>query len=383
MAEAILPDLIIIFKILKMKKILMGLLLGTTLISQSCINDNEDPIAVSPIDGALVDVSVGGATQPNQVWFDLSENKRVLTKRTDWDLAFYSGNEFKVIMNSSIQMAAAKIPTATNIDAVTEASVVSLQTQVQVANFNPANEIYIDDVKGDFPSGYTAIEEVKTLDTDNGIYLLNMGKDIYQGNVAVGSVTYSGDARGWMKIQVTRSGEGYKIKYAALGDTSHKEITVTKNTSYNYNFVSLKNNKEVFIQPEKKKWDLCFTVFTNTITGAGSYVYADFINNNNVGGVGAYEVKVTAPETGVNAYNNFKASDIDQSKFVYNDYRVIGSNWRGTASGPEVYGDRFYVIKDSDGYYFKLRFTRLTKANTDDQGVAGERGFPSFEYKPL
>jgi hypothetical protein len=383
MAEATLPDLIITFKIFEMKKILLGVLIGVSMVSQSCINDKEDLVAVAPVDGASVNVSVGGATQPNQVWFDLSENKRILTKRTDWDLAFYSGSAFKVLLNSSIMMAATKIPNATNIDAVTPANVVSLQTLVQVANFNPANEIYIDDVKGNFPAGYTAIGEVKALEADNGIYLVNMGKDVYNGAVSVGAVTYSGNTRGWMKVQVVRSGDGYKVKYAELGSTTHKEITVAKDTAYNYNFVSLKNNKEVFIQPEKKKWDLCFTVFTNTIPGAGSYVYADFVNNNNVGGVGAYEVKVTAPATGVEAYNNFKTSDIDQSKFIFNDHTVIGANWRGTASGPEVYGDRFYIIKDSDGYYFKLRFTRLTKANSDNEGVAGERGFSSFEYKPL
>lgn len=366
-----------------MKKILFGFLVGASMISQSCINDNEESVAVAPVDGASVSVSVGGATQPNQVWFDLSENKRVLTKRTDWDLAFYSGNAFKVILNSSIMMGAAKIPNAVNIDAVTAASVATLQTQVQVANFNPANEIYIDDVKGDFPSGYTAIGEVKALEADNGIYLVNMGKDIYQGAVAIGAVTYSGDSRGWMKVQITRTSDGYKVKYAEVGASTHKEISIVKNSNYNYNFVSLKNNKEVMIQPEKKKWDLCFTVFTNTIQGAGSYAYADFVNNNNVGNVGAYEVVVAAPVTGVDAYNNFKVSDIDQSKFIYNDHRVIGSNWRGTASGPEVYGDRFYIIKDSDGYYFKLRFTRLTKSGTDSEGQAGERGFPSFEYKPL
>ena len=366
-----------------MKKILVSLLIGTSLVSQSCISDNEDLVAVAPVDGASVNVSVGGATQPNQVWFDLSENKRVLTKRTDWDLAFYSGTAFKVVLNSSIMMGATKIPNATNIDAVTSASVVALQAQVQVANFNPANEIYIDDVKGNFPSGYTAIGEVKAVEADNGIYLVNMGKDVYQGAVAIGAVTYSGDSRGWMKVQITRTSDGYKVKYAEIDATAHKEITVTKNASYNYNFVSLKNNKEVFIQPEKKKWDLCFSVFTNTIPGAGSYAYADFVNNNNVGGVAAYEVKVTAPTTGVDAYNKFKASDIDQSQFVIDDHRIIGSNWRGTASGAEVYGDRFYVIKDSDGYYFKLRFTRLTKATTDSEGQAGERGFPSFEYKPL
>ncbi len=361
-----------------MKKILFGLLVGASFISQSCINDNEDSVAVSPIEGAIVNPVVGGATQPNQVWFDLSEGNEVLTKRTDWDLALYSGSTFKVVLNSSIMMAAAKIPNATNIDLVTDASVATLKTQVQVANFNPSNEVYVDDVKGNFPSGYTAIEEIKAIDSENAVYLVNMGKEIYTGSVPIGSVTTGGDSRGWMKVQIVRSADGYKIKYAELTSTTHQELNVAKNVTYNYNFVSLKNNKEVFIQPEKKKWDLCFTVFTNVIAGAGSYIYADFVTNNNVGGVGAYEVMVTAG-SGVEAYNNFKSSDIDQSKFIYNDHRVIGANWRNPVgtNGLEVYGDRFYVIKDSDGYYFKLRFTRLTKSDT------GERGYPQFEYKPL
>lgn len=385
MAEVILPDLIITSKILKMKKILIGLLFGASLVSQSCINDNEDAIAVAPVNGSTVDISVGGPTQPNQVWFDLSENKKVLTKRTDWELAFYSGSAFKVILNSSIQMAAGKIPNATNIDAVTEASLAALKTQVEVANFDPNNEIYIDDVKGNFPAGYTAIEEIKANEAENGVYLLNMGKDIYNGSVPLGSVTYSGDPRGWMKVQIVRYGDAYKVKYAKLTETTHKEIIVTKNTAYNYNFLSLTNDKEVIIQPEKKKWDLCFTVFTNIITGAGSYVYADFVNNNNVGGVGAYEVKITAPASGVAAYNNFTASDIEESKFIYNNHAIIGANWRNPvgANGLEVYNDRFYIIKDADGFYFKLRFTRLTKAITDSEAPAGTRGFPSFEYKPL
>ncbi|AZA54234.1 HmuY family protein [Chryseobacterium sp. G0201] len=361
-----------------MKKILFGLLIGASFISQSCINDNEDPVAVSPIEGSIVSPLVGGATEPNQVWFDLSEGKEVLTKRTDWDLAFYSGSNFKVVLNSSIMIAAGKIPSATNIDQVTEASVATLKTQVQVANFNPANEIYIDNVKGNFPTDYTAIEDVKAVDSENAIYLVNMGKEIFTGAVPIGSVSTGGDSRGWMKVQVVRSGDGYKVKYAEVGATTHKELIIAKNAAYNYNFVSLKNNKEVFIQPEKKKWDICFTVFTNIITGAGSYIYADFVTHNNVGGVGAYEVVVTSG-SGVEAYNNFKSSNIDQSKFIYNDQRIIGSNWRNPVgtNGLEVYGDRFYVIKDTDGYYFKLRFTRLTDSKT------GERGFPQFEYKPL
>ena len=361
-----------------MKKILFCLLIGASFISQSCINDNEDPVAVAPSDGARVDPNVGGATQPNQVWFDLGTDTEVVTNRTDWDLAFYSGSAFQVVLNSSIMIAAGKIPNATNIDQVTETSVATLKDQVQVANFNPSNVAYIDDVSGNFPSGYTAIEEIKPSDTDNAVYLVNMGKEIFTGSVATGSVATGGESRGWMKVQIVRSGDGYKVKYAELNSTTHKELNIAKNTAYNYNFVSLKNNKEVSVQPEKKKWDICFTVFTNTITGAGSYIYADFVTVNNVGGAGAYEVVVAAPASGVEAYTNFKASDIDQSKFIYNDQRVIGANWRNPVgiNGLEVYGDRFYVIKDAEGYYFKLRFTRLTS-------TSGERGFPQFEYKPL
>lgn len=375
-----------------MKKIFYYLLVGAAFIAQSCINDNEDPVSVVKIEGSIADPRVGGATQPNQVWIDLSETDPVtkgplqkLTRRTDWDLALYSGPEFKVVLNSSIMMAAAKIPNVSNFSQVTEATVSTLKNQVQVANFNPANEVYIDDVKGNFPSGYTAIEEIKANDLENAVYLVNMGKEIYTGSVPVGSVATGGDSRGWKKVQIVRSGEGYKIRSADIDGNNYYEVTVTKNAAYNYNFISLKNKSEVSIQPEKKKWDLCFTVFTNTISGAGSYIYADFVTINNVGGTGAYEVIVPAGTSGVEAYNNFKTSDINPSKFIYNDQRVIGSNWRNPVgtNGLEVYGDRFYIIKDPNGYYFKLRFTRLTKANTDDQGVKDERGFPSFEYKPL
>ena len=375
-----------------MKKILYCLLVGASFIFQSCINDNEDPVSVAKIEGSIADPRVGGATQPNQVWIDLSETDPItkgpvqkLTRRTDWDLALYSGPEFKVVLNSSIMMAAAKIPNVTDFSQVTEATVSTLKNQVQVANFNPANEVYIDDVKGDFPSGYTAIEEIKANDSENAVYLVNMGKEIYNGSVPVGSVATGGDSRGWKKVQIVRSGEGYKVKSADIDGNNYYEVMVAKNKAYNYNFISLKNKGEVSIQPEKKRWDLCFTVFTNTISGAGSYIYADFVTINNVGGTGAYEVIIPAGTSGVEAYNNFKTSDINSSKFIYNDQRVIGSNWRNPVgtNGLEVYGDRFYILKDPNGYYFKLRFTRLTKANTDDQGVKDERGFPSFEYKPL
>jgi hypothetical protein len=54
---------------------------------------------------------------------------------------------------------------------------------------------------------------------------------------------------------------------------------------------------------------------------------------------------------------------------------AIGSDWRaggGPGSAPAVRTDRYYIIKDADNNYYKLRFTALTQA--------GERGYPAFEY---
>jgi hypothetical protein len=207
-----------------MKKILFYLLIGGTFIAQSCINDNEDPVAVVKTDGYTVDAKVGGATQPNQVWFDFGTNSMVLTKRADWDLAFYTGNEFKVILNASVAMAAAKIPNATDIKQVTTASVGTLTSQVVVGPYSAANIAYIDDVKGNIPSGYTAVEEIKANASDNGIYLVNMGVKVFTDNVAAGSVNTGSESRGWMKIQVVRQGNGYKVRYASLDET--QRITI-------------------------------------------------------------------------------------------------------------------------------------------------------------
>ncbi|WP_347219259.1 HmuY family protein [Chryseobacterium sp.] len=370
-----------------MKKILFYLLIGTSFLTQSCISANEDPVPVIPSEGVAVKPPVDGSAQPNQVWIDLSdivdENtgqpRQTVNNRTNWDLAFYSGNEFKVVLNTSIMMAAAKIPGITDIEKVKESDVASLKGDVQVADFNPDNVKYIDDVKGNFPSGATAIAEIKAEPSENAVYLVNLGKEIYTGAIAAGSAITGGEDRGWMKVQIMRQGDGYKVRYGELNALKEgiKEIEIKKDKAYNYTFFSLKEGQQVAIQPEKNKWDICFTVFTNIIPSVGSYVNADFVMTNNIGNVGAYEVKVPAGTVMVDTFNKFKKENVDDSKFVYNDHRVIGGNWREVGpGGSKVYGDIFYIIKDAAGTYYKLRFVSIV----DEKG---ERGHPTFMYKAL
>ena len=114
-------------------------------------------------------------------------------------------------------------------------------------------------------------------------------------------------------------------------------------------------------------------------TSAGSYFYADFVTTNTLNGVGAYQVSVTGSLD--QAYTAFKLKDVEPAKFVFNDHRAIGDKWRtttGTATNPVpfVYSDRFFVLKDAEGFYFKLRFNKMKDEN-------GNRGFTNFEFEPL
>src|SRR5690554_6633741 len=110
-----------------MKNIILTITTGLLFITTSCLKEDDGIISISPIEGATVSAEVGGPTQPNQVWIDLSnpENTAIPTLRTDWDLGFYNGTEFRVILNNSILMAAAAIE-SNDIDAVGQSDFSSL-----------------------------------------------------------------------------------------------------------------------------------------------------------------------------------------------------------------------------------------------------------------
>lgn len=370
---------------MKLVKILF--ILSFVICLQSCLAADDDPVSVPPITGQILDPDLGGAKQGNQVWVDLSEPKdRSMTSnlRTDWDLGFYSGDEFRVVINGSIIMAAGKIPDATDIDAITSAQVASLQNEVMVGSFLASNLQYVDNPNGMFLTQTTSIAPINANDRDNPVYLINMGRDIYNGTITPGSAITGGNERGWYLLQITRANTGYKLKYRDLSSANpHMEYILTKNSDYALNFFSLKNGKEVTIQPKRKNWDIGFTVFTNEVfyspgVSAGSYVYADFVISNITDGVGAYQVNIPAGTNADQYYNNFKTSDIDASKFIFNDQRAIGDHWRTVtgSNGAQVYGDRFYIIKDAEGFFFKLRFNKMMNDK-------GERGYPQFEYEIL
>ena len=329
--------------------------------------------------GGVVSASVGGPNQPNQLYLDLSSGTSKSVNRAAWDFGFYSGSDFRVIINGSLKMAVKKL----------ETSDITLPQEIDANVTVGAGTTLASNGFADNPTGVltgagagfgTAIAEISATDADNKVYLVNMGALVSTKVAGTGAVEVDGDPRGWKKVRILRNGSGYKIQYADLTSTTFTEKTVSKDTALNFTFFSLTSGNTVSVEPEKAKWDLNFTVFTNYLnmgSGEVTYGYSDFITTNSRGGAKVYQVLVS---TG-GSYADFTKAKIveDSFKASETDQRIIGANWRNGGSQttlPSIRTDRFYVVKDAAGNYYKVKF--LTMLNE-----ASERGNVTLEYAML
>ena len=304
-----------------------------------------------------LDGGTGGSSAINSVFADLSNNSATSVRRAAWDLGFYSGDDFRVILNNTTGAAAIAL-TKNDLTQVTAADTVGLV--LNVSNFDPAGLKLIDDVSGDITK--TVIPSISATDADNKVFIINRG---------TGGLT---PAKGWVKIRVLRNGTtGYTLQYAGIKETTFKTVSVTKDAAYNFKYVSFDTGATVDVEPAKARWDIVWTGGMNkTSDGTNDipYYFADQVFINTLGGVTAAEVM-----TSTVTYDAYGDSNIATTTFK-NDKMVIGSNWRvASPTQTGVRTDRFYVIKDAAGNVYKLKFISFA---TQD---GGERGKPKFESK--
>ena len=312
-------------------------------------------------------LNVGGPNQQNQVYVDLSDETTTEVGRESWDLGFYSGAENRVVINGSLRMAVKALET-TDISLLQEQD-----AAVAVGTFNPENLAYVDSPDGKLAT--TAFKNIATSEASAKVYLVNLGSKVPVSTPATGSSHVAGDPRGWKKVKIWSEAGGYKLQYANLEDTAVTTVAITKDPAYNHVFFSLTTGATVQAEPQKDKWDMNFTTFTNEVfqgtESAGAYFYSDFIVTNTKAGVTALMVQGDAA-----AYEAFTGQALATGDFAFSDdQRAIGANWRNVIP-VQVYDNVFFVLKDGDGNYYKVKF--ISMLNT-----AGERGFPVFQYALL
>lgn len=304
----------------------------------------------------------------NTVYVDFSTNTQVAIDRKSWALGFYSGaDHFRVFLNSALQMAAAAT-TKTDIKAVNTADLEGLPALVPVMMEGKFIDLAnVDDLKGNISK--TAIAEVSATDAENKVHILAME------NPETSKTTY-------YKVRVMRASTGYKVEYGLLDGTETNTTEISKNADYNLVGFSFKDKKTVPAEPKSKNWDVMWTYGTGvtSVSGKGvAYFMQDLVLLNNLGGAVASEVLTSSDD-------EYSKLTLEKAKTLpyKNEKNIIGTNWRVTAKmggSTEEVGvrkNRFYVVKDPAGNYYKLRFNKMGLNN--DGGV---RGNPELEYALL
>ena len=298
----------------------------------------------------------GGSSAINSVFVDFSNNNQVAVARAAWDLGFYTGSNFVVKINNTTAATAL----ATTKSDITQVSAADTVGKNLTLGFEPTHFALIDDITGDIAN--TVIAAVSATDADNKVYIINRG---------TGGSTAKTDL---MKIRVLRNTSGgYTLQYAGLTETAFKTLTIAKDASYNFSYVSFATGTPVSVEPAKDRWDIAWTgaVYKTNLSATVEvpYYFSDQVFINHLAGVQAAEVL-----TSTVSYDTFGESNL--STITFNGNRsVIGSNWRATTGTIGVKTDRFYVVKDAAGNVYKLKFLNFTSAD------GGERGYPNIEYK--
>ncbi|ATP57554.1 hypothetical protein CPT03_14270 [Pedobacter ginsengisoli] len=346
-------------------------LLCFTISFASCSKD-DDPIVEVPVsEGTTLTLNgiagaEAGSSAANSVYVDLSGAQQVAVLRNSWTLGFYSGNDFKVILNGTSGASAKKI-NKTDLNAVTEADFNLSDLTIALGETGAKGEMEFkkfDDPREVSILNKTAIETISATDSENKVYLVSP---------VGGSHTAVISAETVYKVRVLRKANGYTLQYAKLKETTFKSVDIVKDANSNYSFFSLSDGKTVNVEPVKTNWDLVWTwtmYYGTNEDGIFPYGFSDIVFTNSLNGVQVAQIK-----TSVVSYANFSESNLSASTFSSNR-DVIGDKWRnttGTAIGVKT--DSFYLIKDGAGNIYKLKFNSF---HASDGGV---RGKPVVEYK--
>lgn len=289
----------------------------------------------------------GASNAVNSVFVDFSGNEQISVARNSWSLGFYCGTEFAVKLNNTTESTAKQYNIAlTDVISTADSTtyISELTTATNTESFN-----LLDPIDG------SLLGMVLKADA---VYLIKLK-------------TPAVNESALYKVKVAQTTNGYSLQYAASGSSSVKTVEITKNSEYNFVYYSFGSASIVNVEPQKAKWDIVWGRFSyKTTMTDGSlipYGFSDLVLINNKGGVTAAEVLTTTV-----TYANFNASSVASVEFS-SDIDIIGSKWRaggGPTTSPAAKDDRFYVIKDSSGNVYKLKFT----------SIGAVRGYPEIEY---
>lgn len=344
---------------MKNKIIAIGIIVVSISIFGSCKKD-EMPVLTPPSTGGdttlnLIAGSESGANAANSAFVDFSTNQITLSERASWDVAFYCGNDFRVTLNYKT----AALTVALNKNDLTTVNAADTVGLALDLSYSTTDFAMVDSFSDNLAYTKIAINNVLA---ENKVHIIQRGKG---GGIA---------ARPWYKIRVLKNGAGgYTLQYARITETTFRTLDITKDAEYNFKFISF-DNGIVLSEPKKDDWDIQYSSALYKFPMGSEeipFFFSDIVLINYLAGVQAAEVLNTQF-----TYENI--SKANAQSLTYNSSKwAISDKWRTSTSGAMagVKTDRFYVVKDQIGNYYKLKFISFHNSE------GGVRGKPKIAYQ--
>lgn len=329
------------------------ILVSIAALVSSCFKDDEQ-IAPHEPGNYITDTVALSETYKYQVYYTLSDSVSAVTNLKDlWDLGFESSaNGWIVILNSSCFMK------STYLSGQEFGS--QVDTTGAIWLFNPSNG-YADSLA---IGRWFTVEDNDTIGT-NRLLVLDRGID------------YKGNPRGFSQLVMDSLIDGtYYFRIAGLDGANPQSFSVSKNRAVNHMLFSISNPDLDIVEPDKLSWDLFFTQYTTLLyTDVGDpYPYL----------VTGVLLNQTIVEVAVDSITPFASINYEMAQAMTYTKQAdrIGYNWKYydfDSGSYTVNSDLVYIIRDTKGYLYKLRFIGFYKYINNKL----RKGYPSFEYQKL
>jgi hypothetical protein len=301
-------------------------------------NCHKEEIPIQPYDrGDMINGEVDlGNAYVNRLFFNLANSSiEGSIEKEDWDIAF-STEENHVILNDGRLMSAWKSP-FTDLAAANDSSGYEQGKEVEVA---------------------AELLEDPAIDDLEGIYLLDLGFTGF--GLPIGMV--------WLEFKEVNQG-AYVIAFKRYGDSAIEEAIISRESPGGYTYFSFAENA-VVTSPPSSSWDIIFTKYTHQFEEPPmAYLVTGVILNLN---------RTVAAEYSEKPFEDISAADTSMVEWS-NRPDLIGYDWKTYSFDTGTYvvaTDRTWLIRTTEGFYFKLRFT-------DFYDEEGNVGVPNFEYRLL
>jgi len=319
------------------------------LLLTGCFKE-EDPIP-QPQQGETEVVQIPMTSKyDKQFFYDLATNQIISSNdNAIWDLAFDADEDgFNVWLNGSKLMQAYNTG-ITDFESVTTESGVEWQWDY------PEGKAY-DNAIGEWGAFFN-----NNATSFGHVYLIDRG--VNANNVKLGK----------RKVVFESMTNGtYRVRFAKLSGEDAHVIDIPKDNRYNRMYLSFDDGgKIVQVEPQKDTWDLLFTRYTHIFFEFDTLPYL-------VTGALLNPAGVTVAKDSSLHFSDINLDSLSNYTFI-NDANAIGYDWKSFDIDDTKYSiipNKFYIVKDLEGNYYKLRFL-------DFFNDSGERGYPKFEYVRL